>query len=291
MDTRIDTGLRAPRKRRRVPFKWAMAFLFFLGLTLIVMVPFICIVIGSFRPGSDIVTYGLSLKPDISRFTLDCYKYVFSGDNYYFTWFFNSVLITVIQTLGTLAITSFVAYGFAMYQFRGKNILFALVLFTMMIPFEIILLPLYKLIVNLKMINTYAGIIVPFLANPLAIFFFRQYLSGISHDFMDAARVDGCTEYGIFVKVIAPLMLPSYAAVGIFVGMNAWNGVLWPMIVVNSNSKITLPVGLSSLMTPYGNNYDLLIAGSVCSVIPIFILYMFFQKYFIAGLTVGGVKG
>ena len=161
----------------------------------------------------------------------------------------------------------------------------------MMIPFEIILLPLYQQMIQMRLINTYAGIILPFVANSLAIFFFRQYLSGISHDFVDAGRVDGCTEYGIWLRIMVPLMAPSYAAMGIFVGMNSWNNVLWPMIIINSQSKITLPVGLSSLITPYGNNYDLLIAGAVFSVLPIFVLYLFFQKYFISGLTAGGIKG
>lgn len=286
-----DTTLRYEKPRKPLSLPWIAALVFFLVLTGLILIPFLCIVIGSFSPGNDIVTYGLSLKLNPDRFTLDCYKYVLFGDSYYFTWFLNSILVTVVQTLGTLAITSFVAYGFAMYTFPGKNIFFGLVLFTMMVPFEIILLPLYKLILSLGLINTYTGIVLPFLANSLAIFFFRQYLSGIPRDFIDAGRVDGCSEYGIFARIIAPLMLPSFAAVGIFVGMNAWNGVLWPMIVVNSPQKITLPVGLASLMTPYGNNYDLLIAGSVCSVIPIFILYLFFQKYFVAGLTAGGVKG
>jgi arabinosaccharide transport system permease protein len=277
------------RNRRRASI--TVSSLFFIGLSIIVLIPFICILVGSFQPGADIVTYGLRLTINPDRFTLDCYRNLFLGENHYFTWFKNSVLVTAIQTVCTLAITSFVAYGFSMYRFKGKNILFALVMFTMMIPFEIILLPLYQQMIQMRLINTYAGIILPFVANSLAIFFFRQYLSGISHDFVDAGRVDGCTEYGIWLRIMVPLMAPSYAAMGIFVGMNSWNNVLWPMIIINSQSKITLPVGLSSLITPYGNNYDLLIAGAVFSVLPIFVLYLFFQKYFISGLTAGGIKG
>ncbi|MEF9974780.1 MAG: carbohydrate ABC transporter permease, partial [Clostridia bacterium] len=218
-------------------------------------------------------------------------KNLFSTGSKYFIWFRNSILVTIVQTVITLALTSFVAYGFAMYRFKFRGLLFALVMFTMMVPFEIILLPLYKQTINLGLIDKFSAIFLPFIANSLAIFFFHQYLSGISHDFVDAGRVDGCSEYGIWARIIVPLMLPSYAAMGIFVGMNSWNNVLWPMIAISSQSKITLPVGLASLMSPYGNNYDVLIAGAVFSVVPIFILYLFFQKYFISGLTAGGVKG
>ena len=116
-------------------------------------------------------------------------------------------------------------------------------------------------------------------------------LGGINEELYDAARVDGCNEYGIFFRIILPLMKPSFAAMGIFVGMNSWNAFLWPMIVLKSSEKLTLPIGLNALITPYGNNYDLLIAGAVFSVIPIIILFLMFQKYFIAGMTAGGVKG
>ena len=123
------------------------------------------------------------------------------------------------------------------------------------------------------------------------IFFFYQFLKGISTAFLDAARVDGCTEIGIFVKIILPLMAPAFASMGIYQGMISWNNFLWPLIVLKSNSKMTLPIGLSTLMTPYGNNYDILLAGSVMAIIPVLILFLAFQKYFIAGMTAGGVKG
>lgn len=125
----------------------------------------------------------------------------------------------------------------------------------------------------------------------MLIFFFRQYLSGISKEFVEAARVDGCTEYGIFARIIMPLMKPSFAAMGIYQGMSSWNNFLWPMIVINDINKITLPVGLQSLLSPYGNNYDILIAGSCFAIIPILILFICFQRYFIEGMTAGGVKG
>ena len=161
----------------------------------------------------------------------------------------------------------------------------------MMIPMEIIMLPLYEQMIGMKLIDSIWGIILPFVAAPAPIFFFRQYLGGIPKELMEAGRIDGCTEYGIFGRIILPLMAPSFAAMGIFVGMNSWNGFLWPLIVLRSQEKFTLPIGLATLITPYGNNYDVLIAGSVMAILPILIVFLFFQQYFIEGMTAGGVKG
>jgi arabinosaccharide transport system permease protein len=234
---------------------------------------------------------GIGLGIDFTVMSLKNYLYLFSEETEYFIWFFNSIILTVLQTALTLIVSALVGYGFAMYNFRFKNLLFTCVLIIMMIPMEIIMLPLYQLTIKLGLMDSIWGIILPFVAAPLPIFFFRQYLSGIPKDFLDAARIDGCSEYGTFFRVIMPLMKPSFAAMGIFVGMNSWNNFLWPLIVLRSSEKLTLPIGLNTLITPYGNNYDVLIAGAVFSVVPIIILFILFQKHFIAGMTAGGIKG
>lgn len=216
---------------------------------------------------------------------------LFTNGGNYFIWYRNSMVVTVLQTALALLLSSWVGYGFAMYEFKGKNFFFMLVLLVMMVPTEVILLPLYRLIVNMKLINTTTGIILPYIVLPMLVFFFRQYLSGIPRDFLDAARVDGCSEYGIYWRIMLPLMKPAFAAMGIYEGMASWNNFLWPMIVTNKITTITLPVGLQSLLTPYGNNYDVLIAGSCFALIPILILFVCFQKCFIEGLTAGAVKG
>jgi arabinosaccharide transport system permease protein len=145
--------------------------------------------------------------------------------------------------------------------------------------------------ITLKLINTYAGVIIPFVVAPMPIFFFRQYASGMPKDFLDAGRMDGCSEYGIFFRIMMPLMAPAFGAMAILQAMGSWNNFLWPLIVLRTNEMLTLPIGLSTLLTPYGNNYDILIAGSVLAILPILILFVFFQRYFVSGLTVGGVKG
>lgn len=279
------------KKKRGLSVTTVLMLILFIIVAALTLLPFYSIFLASLRPGTELMRHGLGLQIDLPTMSLTNYKYLFSGDTPYFTWFLNSLKITVVQTALTLFVSAFVGYGFAMYDFRLKNLLFTCVLFVMMIPLEIIMLPLYKECISLGLMNSIWGIVLPTIAMPMPIFFFRQFLTGIPRDFVDAARIDGCTEYGIFFRIILPLMKPSFASMGIFVGMNSWNSFLWPMLVIRSNDKITLPIGLASLITPYGNNYDVLLAGAVFAIIPIVVLFVAFQKYFISGMTAGGVKG
>ncbi|MCP1103037.1 arabinosaccharide transport system permease protein [Aequitasia blattaphilus] len=265
--------------------------IFFSVLALITLLPLLLLFVSSFRPGAELIRYGLNFNIDFANANIDTYRLLFSGQNNYFIWYKNSLVITVVQVFLALLLSAFVGYGFAMYDFKFKNLIFAGVLIVMMIPTEVIILPLYQLIIKLGIMDNMWGIMLPYLVIPMLIFFFRQYLSGIPRDFLDAARVDGCSEYGIFARIMVPLMKPSFAAMGIYQGMQSWNNFLWPMIVIRSQEKITLPVGLQSLLSPYGNNYDILIAGSCFAIVPILILFICFQSYFIEGMTAGGVKG
>ncbi|WP_339321994.1 carbohydrate ABC transporter permease [Paenibacillus sp. FSL W8-0194] len=266
-------------------------FALFAVICLLILIPFYAVTIASFKPGEDLIRYGLNLRFDVSAMSLDNFAYLFTGDHAYFKWFFNSLLLTVVQVALTLIVSATVAYGFAAYDFKGKNMLFVCVLLIMMVPFEILLLPLYRLIYDMGLMNSYSAIILPGVASAATIFFFRQYLSGVPKEIIAAGRVDGATEYGIYARLILPVMKPSFAAMAILNGMNSWNNFLWPFMVLSDDKKYTLPIGLKTLLTPYGNNYDLLIVGSFFSIIPIFILFVAFQKYFIDGMTAGAVKG
>lgn len=264
---------------------------FFTVLGVIVLTPFASIILTSFKQSNMVIRNGFNLKIDLESLTLENYQYLFAGDHQYFRWFGNSVFVTVIQTVLTLFVSAWVAYGFAIYDFKGKNFLFVCVLIVMMIPFEILMLPMYREIVAMKLVNNYLGIMLPYLAHPIAIFFFRQYLRSIPKEIVDAGRIDGCSEYGIFIRLILPMMQPAFAAMAIFIGMTSWNNYLWPLLVLSDSKLFTLPIGLTSLMSPYGNNYTLLISGAVMSVIPIIILFFSAQKFFIEGMSTGSVKG
>jgi len=272
---------------------WMKIFLlvFFSLLAIVILIPLAALFIGSFKEGKELIQYGLNLKIETEKMSLRNYIYLFAGEHSYFKWFFNSILLTVLQVAGTLLVSACVGYGFAAYDFKGKNFWFVCVLLILMVPFEIMMLPLYNLMNDMKLSNSYAGIILPFMANASTIFFFRQYLSGIPKELMAAGRVDGATEYGIFVKLIFPVMKPAIASMAILNGMNSWNNFLWPLLVLRDADKYTLTIGLNTLLSPYGNNYDLLIVGSCFSVIPLLILFLCFQKYFLEGMVAGAVKG
>jgi len=260
-------------------------------ISLISLVPLAAIVLGTFQNGSDVIRNGITFDVDLSTLSLDNWVVLFTDSGLYFRWFANTLGLTLAQVVGTLLVSSFVAYGFAMYEFRGKTAAFIAVLLLMSTPFEMLMLPLYVQVNELNLSDSYAVIVVPFLAAAVTIFFFRQYFLGVPKELLEAGRVDGVTEFGIFFRLIMPISRPALAAMAILNGMLAWNNFLWPLLVLRSPDKFTLPIGLNTLLTPYGNNYELLIVGAFFSLIPILVLFLAFQRFFVEGMTAGAVKG
>ena len=273
--------------------------LLFAVLCFFIAFPLLAGLLASFRPGRELVQNGLAINWDFKTMTLDNYLYLFglAGGNSkidsakYFMWYKNSLILTILTVVLTLLVCYFVAYGLTMYKFRLQGFLFFMVIATMCVPFEILMLPLYQEVTSLHIINTRAGVILPGLCAASTIFFFRQYMQGLPLELLDAARIDGCTEYGISVRIMMPITKPAFASMAILCAMGSWNNMLWPMLVFRDTNKFTLQIGLNTLLTPYGNNYDLLIAGSMFGIIPILVIYLIFQKYLIDGMTAGAVKG
>ena len=197
----------------------------------------------------------------------------------------------ILQVGIGLFLSSLVGYGLAKYRFKGRSLIFILVLMVMMVPVEILILPLYKQMNAMGLINTYWGVILPFIVPATGVFFFRQFAMGLPNEIMESGRIDGCNEFGIYFKLMMPLMLPAFGAMTILLSMGSWNAMVWPMIVLRTSEMQTLPIGLQSLLTPYGNNYDLLLSGAVMSVLPIMVIFLLNQKTFIAGMSAGSVKG
>lgn len=278
-----------PRQRVAQFFKYLI-----LGLLAVAMLfPIYALVLASFRPGRDLMRYGIrfdTLIPNSWDFK-NFLNLITDKDGRYLVWFKNSLSLTGLQTLLSLAFSSFVGYGLGVYHFKGRNFMTVLVLFVMMIPLQILILPLYNLMIGLGTMNTYWGVLLPFAVSPFAIFFFRQYATGIPKDYLDAGRIDGLGEFNIFFRITAPLMAPAFGAMAILMAQQSWNSFLWPLIVMRTGDMFTLPIGLNSLLTPYGNNYETLIAGSCMASVPIIVLFFIFQRYFISGLNAGGIKG
>lgn len=283
---------RVADRRRKSGISIVLMFFLLLLLSVIFLLPLYALLLTSLKPTVKMFTDGITLGINTHVMTLANYTCLFTDKSlFFFYWYRNSIVISVIFTLVGLFFCSAVGYSLAMYKFKGRSLVFTLVIFVMMIPHEILVLPLYQLEVSFKLLNTYLGVILPFVVSPIAIFFFKQYASGLPKELVDAARIDGCTEYGIYNKIMLPLMRPALGAMTILLALNSWNLFLWPLIVMRTNQMLTLPVGLSSLLSPYGNNYAALMSGSVLSILPVMIVFLLNQKSFISGLTVGSVKG
>ena len=256
------------------------------------LMPFFFLLISSFKPGQEMIRNGLQFKFDLRNYSLVNYSLLYTErEGLYLRWYLNSFIILVIQVAGGLFFSSLVGYALGKYRFKGRNLLFILVLIVMMIPIEILILPLYKQMDAFNLIDSYAGVVLPFMVPATGVFFFRQYTMGLPTELMESGRLDGCTEYGIYFRIMIPLMLPAFGAMTILLAMGSWNSMVWPMIVLRSSQMQTLPIGLQSLLTPYGNNYDLLLSGAVMSVLPILVIFMLNQKSFISGMTAGSIKG
>jgi len=272
---------------------------FFIILCILFLIPLYALVLGTFKGGAELFVSGLNLNLNFSQLHTRAWRYLFTGimsngeynPHDYFLWYKNSLMVVLVQGSLTLLLSSMVAYGLAKYEFKGKNVIFMCVLMVMMVPLEILMLPMYTQVNAMGMRNTYAGVMLPFLVSMSAVFFFRQFLTGIPYEMIEAARVDGCTEYGIFFRIIMPVMKPAYASMAVLTGMGAWNALLWPMLVLSDMKKYTIPIGLNTLWSPYGNNYDLMITGSCFAILPLLLIYLFAQKFIVEGMTAGAVKG
>ena len=291
--------MKKEKEGRRFSVSTVVVVALFAILAFLIIVPLYALLLGTFKGGAELFVSGLNLNPTGDKLHLKAWRYLFTGvmsdgtsnPHDYFIWYKNSLFIVLVQGGLTLLLSSMVAYGLSKYRFKGQNAMFLCVLLVMMIPLEILMLPMYSQINTMGLRDSYAGVMLPFLVSMSAVFFFRQFLEGIPVDLLDAGRVDGCTEYGIFFRIIMPVMLPAYASMAVMVGMGAWNGLLWPMLVISDMKKYTIPIGLNTLWSPYGNNYDLMITGSCFAIVPLLVLYLFAQRFIIEGMTAGAVKG
>lgn len=242
-------------------------------------------------------TLTFSLLP--KEVTLDSFKTFFrlgqlSGpfNKDVFRWLFNSFFISAIITLANLFFASMTGYAFAKLKFPGKNTIFWTLMCTMMIPSQVTLIPLYVLVLNVfNMGNTYAAIILPSLCTVGNVFLMKQYMSSIPATLIDAARIDACSEFGIYRKVILPLAKPGLAVLAIFTFVASWNDFFWPLLVTNTASMRTIQVGLASFKFQDSTQYGPMMAGAVIASIPMFILFFSLQKYFLQGITIGAIKG
>ncbi len=250
--------------------------------------PFLWMLSATLRPESEIGGFGIIP----SAVSLSNYVQVFRKIPV-FRAFVNSLLVATAVTFGVIVFSSMIGYALARLRFRGRNVLFAIILFTMTLPFQITLIPQYILMVKFHWTESYLALIIPSLVNAFAIILFRQHFLTIPHDLIDAARIDGCSEFRILFRIFWPLSVPAIITVGIITFMTSWNEVLWPLIVIHERHLMTLPQ-LVTIFVVGGQAEGLMgvkLAAAMLLALPIIIAYSIFQRYFIESLATSGLKG
>ncbi|KGL42366.1 carbohydrate ABC transporter permease [Listeria sp. SHR_NRA_18] len=265
--------------------KWLVGLILAVGGFFMIL-PFIWMVLSSVKTDAEILQIPPTIWPE--TFTWDNFKSLFTELN--FGVYLRNTLVIVLFSFIGLFLNAMAGYGFAKFKFRGKNQMFYMVLATMMIPGQVTMIPVYLILNMFHLTNTMTGIVLPGLVGAFGIFLFRQFMSTIPDELMEAARLDGASEFFIFWKIILPISRPVLAVQGILTFIAGWNSFLWPLIIANDEKYYTLSVGLSLLKGQYASNYALQMAGSTFMVIPIILIFMMFQKYILKGFNVSGLK-
>lgn len=257
---------------------------------LLTVSPFVWMLLSSFKNTNEIFRYPPKLLP--SPWRLENYENLFT-DKPFAAWYINSISVAVCVTLAVLFFSSLAGFAFAKYRFRGRQGLFIILMGSIMIPFQLIIIPEFVLISEMGWTNNYAALIIPFMAPAFGIFLMRQFIESIPSELVDAARIDGASEFGIFLRVVVPLLRPAFGALAIVTFLSSWNSFLWPLIVLRGEEHYTLPVGLATLQSLVAGqqiDYGMAMAAASLVAIPVLAIFLSMQSQFIAGLTAGSIK-
>lgn len=257
-------------------------------LAVLALIPFLWMISTSLKSRGALMSIPIEWIP--AEPTLDAYTEVFSRFPFLRT-IGNSLFISVAFTLITLVSASMAAFAFAKLRFRGSGVILSIYIATMMIPTQVTMIPLFVVMNRLRLIDSYASVILPSMFKPFAVFLLVQQMKTIPNDYLDAARIDGAGLFHIYFRVALPLCIPTLATLAVTTFMESWNDYLWPLLMLTDRNKMTLPIALSTLNGQYNTEYNVLMAGSLISMIPIIIIYIAAQKQFKAGLMAGGIKG
>lgn len=265
--------------------RWARGVFLFVA-AVVTLFPFYAMVVLSFKPVGPVV-FPDSLMP--WAFSIEAYDQILGARNL-LRWALNTLIYSVVSVVGVLFLASLAGYAFAKKRFPGKEALFWSFIAMLMVPYHITIIPVFVLLANTGGVNTYWGLIVPTLANAQAVFLMRQFIRALPDELFEAAKVDGCSEWRLYVSIVVPLTKPIMATLGVFVFLWHWNDFLWPLIIAQENDMRTLTVGLSSLNAE-SVPLNVVLAGSVVAFVPIFTAYLIGQRYFAEGVVMSGIKG
>lgn len=273
-------------KAKRNIYK-GITYVLLIGIAILVAFPFLWMILSSFKDISEFYIMPPKLMPE--AFKLDNYTELF-GRGDFGRYYLNSIFITVIQVFGNLFIILPAAFAFAKYDFKGKHVIFLIILGTTMVPWVATIIPLYILAGKFRLIDTYLGLIIPGLADAFSIFLARNFISSIPDALLEAARIDGAKEIKIFTNVILPSVKPLIAVISINKLISSWNAFQWPLLAVNSDELRTLPLAVAKLSSQYYDAYNLKMAAAAVTIIPVLIIYIACQKYFVEGISLSGIK-
>lgn len=268
-------------------FLKGIVWILLLVLTFLFLMPIIWVMGSSFKSTGELFSWPPSLfgkNPSLNNYQRAL------EEGHFGIYFFNTVFTSLTATFLTVVVNVMSGYAFAKYHFKGEKLLFGMVLATLMIPLEVIMIPIFKVIVATGLYNRLWGLIIPAVASPTAVFLVRQYYTGIPDAYMEAARIDGASELNILMRVMLPLAKPVVSVLCIFSFMWRWNDYLWPKLVINSKERYTIQLALANYSGEYSVDWNSLLAMSVISMIPVILVFVTLQKYIIGGMTAGGVK-
>ncbi|WP_348786468.1 carbohydrate ABC transporter permease [Leifsonia sp. NPDC080035] len=286
--TQPDTRQATRRRTRGFDVSRAITYLVLVVALVVTLLPLVWMFLSSFKTQGDILGDPTSWFP--KHFTFDNYAQWFGPLNIgqYFT---NTLVVAVVTVLGNLVFCSMAGYALAKMRFRGKNVVFTLVLITLMVPAVVTFIPMFVTVSKLGLLNTYASLFLPFLASPIGVFLMRQFIAGIPDSLIEAARLDGAGEARIFLRIVMPLCGAPLATLAILTFLTSWNNFLWPLVAAQGQSTYTLPIALS--LFSVGQNatqYGLLLAGSTLVIAPVVVLFLALQRYFTQSVVGTGIK-
>ena len=267
-----------------------VVYFFLLLWTLIVLTPVVWMLLSSVKPIDQILTPRIQFLP--REIHLENYAFVWQGINFQ-RYFFNSLLVAVVTTLSNILISSMAGYGLSKFNFPGRKFILLFILSSIMIPFQIIMIPLFIIVKNIGLMNSIPGLIIPASVSAFGVFLMRQTILPIPNDFGDAARIDGASELQIYFRVILPLARTGVITLGILAFLASWNNLIWPLVVIFSEEMRTLPLALAALLgnEELGIQFDKLMSVAVIMTAPVIVLYAVFSRFVTKGILVGGVKG
>lgn len=275
-------------EKKQNPVLRALLYVLLIALTFITLLPLVWMLSASLKLDSEVFTIPIKWIPE-----------TFHWDNYLTVWqkipfglfTFNSAKLTVIITVIQVITCSFAAYGFTKCHFRGRDTLFLCYVTTIAIPWQIYMLPQYSMMQKFGLVDTHLGYVMLQAFTAFGVFLLRQFYQGIPNELLEAARIDGLSEYGIYGRIVLPLAKPALTTLTIFSFVTVWNDFMGPMIYFNSEANKTIPLGIRMFLGQYSTSYELIMAASVLSLIPIFALYVPCQRFFVQGIATSGLKG